>query len=168
VVAVVAGGFILPNFGSVCLAEEGIENTGNTNIAQMPQDFGEAGAFVMELLGGLPGAVKASWNEAKEIWRKTWVKWWVEKIAPWLRDVWQKIKIILDRQIERIRAILSGRYYDTMEQQGGVFRQEFEKEKQELLGELTKYTGPIREKFKQMFSLRNFWDNLIGKLKFSR
>ena len=59
-IAVIAGSFVLPSFafGAVCLAEQGTDKpafapagamageAGNVNIAQMPQDFGEADAVV--------------------------------------------------------------------------------------------------------------------------
>lgn len=150
-IVVMTGNFVLPSF---CCAVE------------MPKDFGEAGGFVMQIVRGLPDAMRESWGEAKETWRKTWVKWWVEKIRPYLQESWGKVKVLLDKQIERAKTLLSGKYFDTMDQQGSVIRQEFEKEKQEMISELSKYTKPIIDKIKGIFSFENFFKNIWEKIKF--
>ena len=72
----------------------------------------------------------------------------------------QKVKVFLAQKIEKTRGLLSGKYYDIMEQQGTVFRQEFEKEKQETFGELSKMLQPIKEKFRQTFNFQNFWEKI--------
>lgn len=96
-------GLILPSFA---FAQEG----------KIPQTLEEAKILGMQILTGLPNAIKKVWQEeALPVWLKMW-NWLRPKIEPW----WQKFLGLLGKEVP------------SKEQVG----QEFQKEKQEMQKDL--------------------------------
>ena len=141
-IPVLFGGLVLPNF---CFSQA-------TNTAvQIPEDFEEAKGFGMKIIKSLPDATKGAWQEAKEIWQKTWVKWWHNDIKPWFQTIWQqKIKPFADKIINKVKGLL-GR---EIEKRTPILQEEFEKEKQELRQELKQelpgVSKTLWERFKEI------------------
>jgi hypothetical protein len=116
----VVGGLVLPNF---CFAQ----------TVEIPKDFEEAKGFGMKIIKFLPDATKGAWQEVKQIWQKTWVKWWHNDIYPWFRAMWyERAKPFADKIINKVKGLLG----QEIEKRTPILQEAFEKEKQELRQEL--------------------------------
>ncbi|MDP4007375.1 MAG: hypothetical protein Q8P55_02155 [bacterium] len=110
---------IIFNMPSLVAAQEEI-----TPI-QAPETVKEAQQFGIQILQGIPGAVKEVWNnQAVPLWSKMW-NWfltiWNQYIFSWIQDWWDRIASLFGQEIEKRQPLLE---------------QEFQKEKEELKQEL--------------------------------
>lgn len=99
--------------------------------AHAPETLEEAKLKGEEVAKGLPdviiGALKGTGNWLKNLWSSY--------ILPFLDNIWQKIKIFLDREVE---------------QRKPEVKEEFEKEKQEMKEEIPKTSKSFWGRFKEL------------------
>lgn len=123
--------FLLPAF-SFAQQEKPIE---------APKNFEEAGSFIGKFIEKIPQELNNAWEQGKEIWQNTWVKWWNDSIHSWLQDIWQKICSFFGKEIEERKPIIE---------------EEFEKEKQEMKENISQEADKTKE---------SLWEWLKGLVK---
>jgi len=107
-------------------------------LAQAPETFEEAKSLGERILIGLPEALKKPWQEALVVWERMlgWFKnFWRSYISPWLKIIWQKIYSLLGKEVEKRKPEI---------------QEEFEKEKQEMKGEIPKIGKSLWQRFKEL------------------
>ena len=139
-------GLILPCFIFAQTNNQTADEAVEKNV-EIPEDFEEAKGLGMNIIKSLPNATKGAWQEAKEIWQNTWVKWWHNNIKPWFRAMWyERAKPFADKIINKIRALLG----QEIEKRTPILQEEFQKEKQELREELPGVSKTLWERFKEI------------------
>ena len=98
-----------------------------------PETIEEAKSFGEKIFQQLPKAIKRIWKEEViPLWEKTWVKWWHSFIKPSIQKIWQKILTLFKKRKP-------------------IIKEEFEREKKEMKGELPKVKNDLWERFKELW-----------------
>lgn len=145
---------VLPSFLSASSGQVSFAQTADSKTAAglvtIPENFEEAKGFIMQIVKSLPNALRGSGEEAKEIWQKTWVKWWNNDIYPWLDTTWrQNIKPFADKIIEKVKILLG----KEIEKREPIIKEEFKKEKEEMKKEeLPKVSKSLFKMLKELLS----------------
>lgn len=142
---------VLPGF---CFSQAG----GGVAAIKAPENLGEAKDFTIMVLKSLPQGLKDGWRDAKEIFRKTWVKWWHNSIKPWFQSVWQEIRAYLRGIGEKTKVLLGQKIRERIP----IVKEELKKEEGEMAKELSKIIEIIKEKFKDTFSWDKLWEKFKG------
>lgn len=92
---------------------------------QAPETIQEAQGLGLQILQGIPGAVKEVWEgEVLPLWAKMWQiakNIWDRYIFSWIRSLWEQLLSLFGQEIEKRKPIIE---------------QEFQREKEELKQEL--------------------------------
>ncbi len=105
------------------------------NQPETKEEFQAIGERTTRLL---PDAIGNAWKEAINILKKTY-----NGVIEWLKEIWEKVRLFFERLI----TILKGE----TERRKPIIEEEFQKEKQEMRGEVAKELPNVRKTLWQKF-----------------
>ena len=130
--------FIILNF--VFLNFAAAENNSQIQLPETMEEVSGLGwRFLEKSKELLSGILKTAWREGVlPIWKKmyqVWSNFWENTLLPWLRNICQRIKLAVEKEINKRRSYVE---------------KEIEKEKEEIKKEIPQTGQSLWERFKDL------------------